>query len=732
MTGCTVSRRALLGGGAALVVGCALPRAAPAAEVRAGSLKSLQAAPGVEAWVQVGSDGRVTVLTGKAELGQGIRTALLQVAAEELGLDPDALTLVTADTARTPDEGYTAGSHSMQDSATALRQAAATARALLLAEAGTRLGLDPGTLRLDQGAAIAPDGRRLPVADLAAGAALNGPVSREAALTPPDRYRVVGRALPRVDIPAKVAGGPAYLHDLRPEGLVHARILRPPRPGARLVRLDAEAVARRPGVLAVHRDGGFVAVLAEQEYAAVTAQRALARAAVWEGGETLPADLFADLAALPAQRTVIHSAGPEAPPPGRSYRARFRRPYQMHASIGPSCALALFAEGRLTVWSHAQGMFPLRTAIAEMLGLPEEAVRCIHAEGSGCYGHNGADDVALDAALLARAVPGLPVQVVWSRQDEMAWSPLAPAMVVDIEVGVDAEGLPCRWRQEIRGNGHSSRPWSPGHPPLLAAMHVADAAVPVPAGDPPMATGGGSGRNAVPGYRVGPVEVVAHRLQEMPLRTSAMRALGAHLNVFAIEQVIDELAGDAGCDPVAYRLALLDDPRATRVIEAAAATAGWGNPLPAGTTGRGIGWARYKETGAYCAVVAEVEADTEVRVTRLTVAADVGAVVNPAGATAQLEGAAVQATSWTVKEQVRFDRNAITSLTWDDYPILTFSEVPAVEVVLVGDPGDPSLGAGEAAVGPTAAAIGNALAAALGLRVRSLPLVAANILAAIG
>ncbi|MGY2052057.1 molybdopterin cofactor-binding domain-containing protein [Methylobacterium sp. JK268] len=722
MTGCTVSRRALLGGGAALVVGCALPRAAPAAEVRAGSLKSLQAAPGVEAWVQVGSDGRVTVLTGKAELGQGIRTALLQVAAEELGLDPDALTLVTADTARTPDEGYTAGSHSMQDSATALRQAAATARALLLAEAGTRLGLDPGTLRLDQGAAIAPDGRRLPVADLAAGAALNGPVSREAALTPPDRYRVVGRALPRVDIPAKVAGGPAYLHDLRPEGLVHARILRPPRPGARLVRLDAEAVARRPGVLAVHRDGGFVAVLAEQEYAAVTAQRALARAAVWEGGETLPADLFADLAALPAQRTVIHSAGPEAPPPGRSYRARFRRPYQMHASIGPSCALALFAEGRLTVWSHAQGMFPLRTAIAEMLGLPEEAVRCIHAEGSGCYGHNGADDAAGDAALLARALPGRPVRVQYTREQEHLWEPYGTAMITEVAASLGEDGRIAGWDYVVRSPTHLTRP--PGAGQLLSARLLAKPFAPPPPKPIPQPEGGGD-RNAIPLYRLPQARIAHDFVPAMRLRVSALRSLGAYMNVFSIESAMDDLAALAGRDPVAFRLDHLDDPRARAVVEAAARDFGWGRVLDA-ERGAGLAFARYKNLGAYAAIAVEVALDRDsgaLRLLRAQAAVDAGQAVNPHGIRDQIEGGIIQAMSWTLFEEVRFDPEGIRSRDWSTYPIARFPQMPErIDVRVMDRPGEPFLGTGEAAQGPTAAAIGNALRQVSGLRLRDLPL----------
>ncbi|MBE7248131.1 MAG: molybdopterin-dependent oxidoreductase, partial [Actinomycetospora chiangmaiensis] len=441
-----ISRRALLGGAAALVVGITLP--ARAAE----GLKSLKDAPDIDAWIQVGADGAVTVLTGKSELGQGIKTALIQVAAEELGLEHGMIRLVTSDTARTPNEGYTAGSHSMQDSASAIRQAAAAARGILLDEAGRRLGVAPESLRLENGAVLAPDGHRVPLGDLVTGERLHAAVPETVSLKRPEEYRVVGRSWPRIDIPAKVAGGAAYVQDLRPPGLVHARIVRPPRYGARLTKLDAAAVTARPGVIAVHRDGDFLAVVAEREYDAVTAMRALERVATWQGGAALPepSEMFTDLENLPAERTLIQSTGPDAAPEGRVLRARYRRPYQMHASIGPSCALAQFADGRLTVWSHAQGMFPLRQAIAEMLGLPEETVRCIHAEGSGCYGHNGADDAAADAALLARALPGRPVRVQYTREQEHCWEPYGTAMFADAAAVLGPDGRIRSWDYAVR------------------------------------------------------------------------------------------------------------------------------------------------------------------------------------------------------------------------------------------------------------------------------------------
>ena len=374
-------------------------------------------------------------------------------------------------------------------------------------------------------------------------------------------------------------------------------------------------------------------------------------------------------------------------------------------------------------------MYPLRAELARWFALAPSAVRVEHVEGAGCYGHNGADDVAGDAALLARAVPGRHVRVRWSRPDELGWAPFGPAMVTEVAVELADDGAIRHWRQEIWSNGHSSRPSSTGNPPLLAALH--QGAPPVPSTDPAPSHGGGSDRNAVPGYDLPGLTVVTHVLREMPLRTSAMRALGAHLNVYAIESVVDELAARVDADPVEYRLRMLGDSRGRRVLELAATLGDWGAPI-AEDRGRGVGYARYKNTSGYCAVVAEIEATTSVRVTRLTIAVDVGQVVNPDGVRNQIEGGAIQSIGWTTKEQVRFDRRDVTSRTWEEYPILTFSEVPPVHVELVDRPELPPLGAGEASIGPTAAAIGNAVRDALGITVRTLPLTPANVIEASG
>ncbi|KMO12888.1 xanthine dehydrogenase family protein molybdopterin-binding subunit [Methylobacterium platani] len=725
-----LTRRTLLVGGA-LLVGIGLPRGARA-DALPGSLKE---APRIDAWIRIGEDGAVTVLTGKAELGQGIKTALIQVAAEELGLEPASLRLVTADTELTPDEGYTAGSHSMQDSATAIRHAAAAARALLAAAAGRRLGAAPETLTVSGGAVTAPDGRRIGFGELAAALEPDAAVPDAVQLRDPADHTIVGRPLPRVDIPAKVAGGAAYVQDIRAPGMVHARIVRPPRPGARLVSVETGAVAGRPGVIRVHRDGDFLAVLAEREYAAVTAMGALARVAVWQGGSPVPEpdDLFPDLAGRSAQRTLILDRGAGTPAPaGRRIAARYRRRYQMHGSIGPSCAVAEFDGDRLTVWSHAQGMFPLRKALAEMLGLPEAQVRCIHVEGSGCYGHNGADDAAGDAALLARALPGRPVRAQYTREQEHLWEPYGAAMLTEAAAVLGADGRIADWDYAVRSPTHLTRP--PGAGQLLSARML-DKPFPAP---PPKALPqpeGGGDRNAIPLYRLPRARVAHDFVADMPLRVSALRSLGAYMNVFSIESFLDELAEAAGTDPVAFRLAHLDDPRARAVIEAASGRFGWGTPLAKGS-GAGFAFARYKNLAAYCALAVEVAVEREsgrVRLVRAHAAVDAGEVVNPHGIRDQIEGGIIQAMSWSLFEAVAHDAEGPTSRDWSTYPIARFPDVPdRLDVHLIDRPGSPFLGAGEVAQGPTAAALANAIRQAAGVRLRELPMRPELVKAAIG
>jgi CO/xanthine dehydrogenase Mo-binding subunit len=473
-------------------------------------------------------------------------------------------------------------------------------------------------------------------------------------------------------------------------------------------------------------------VLAEREETAIAAQNALRKASDWDAVPPLPQDIHAWLKSHASDHRVIsEKTNLEAKSRAAStLEASYTKPYVSHASIGPSCAIAHFQGEKLIVWSQSQGIFNLRRDLALALGMREDKVAVRHAEGAGCYGHNGADDVALDAALLARRAGGRPVQVQWMRDDEFAWAPCGPAMALTLRAALDPQGNVVDWQHELWSNGHSGRPGRSDSPALVAAWHLArpferpaSINMPLPAG--------AADRNAIPLYDFPSQRITNHYVREMPVRTSALRSLGAYANVFAIESFMDELAAAAHVDPIAFRLRHLEDPRARAVIEAVARLAKWEEWTLAEGRGHGIGFAKYKNLGAYCAVVAEVEVEHEVRVKRLVVAVDVGLVVNPNGVVNQIEGGAIQSTSWTLKEQVKLDERGITSLGWEDYPILKFSEVPAVEVELIDRPELPAVGAGEAAQGPTAAAIANAVAHALGLRVRELPLTSERVIAAI-
>jgi CO/xanthine dehydrogenase Mo-binding subunit len=619
--------------------------------------------------------------------------------------------------------------------------AAAQAREILIGLAARRLGRSEQELEAERGAVVAPDGRRLAYADLVSDRTLHVRAQPHSRLGNPAHRRYLDRSWPRIDLPAKVLGEPAFVQDLRLPRMVHARVVRPPSYGARLRAVDTAAVRRLPGVLRVVRDGDYLAVVAQREYQAVVAMRALAQAAHWQERSRLPEQsrLFADLAAWPSRDVPVaeERRAPPArrPPPGdrsdRMLEAEYRRPYLMHGSIGPSCAVALYERGTLTVWTHSQGVYPLRRALAQLLALPERKVRCIQVEGAGCYGHNGADDAAADAAIIARRVPGRPVRVQWMRADEHTWEPYGPAMLARVAGAIDAAGNIASWRYGVWSNTHSTRPG--GARELMPAWYLAPPLAP-PAPRPLPLPDGGGDRNALPLYRIANAQVDFHFVPKMPLRVSALRSLGAHLNVFAIECFLDELARASRLDPIDLRLRHLGDPRAVAVIRAAAARFGWASWRRAAGRGRGFAFARYKNLAAYTAVAMEVEVDGgsgAAKVRRAVAAVDSGEAVNPDGLRNQIEGGIIQAISWTLLETVSFDRTRIVSRDWASYPILRFSDVPeAVEVVVLNRPGEPFLGTGEAAQGPAAAALANAIADAAGARVREMPLTAERIKAA--
>lgn len=691
---------------------------------------SLKANPRLSQWLRIQEDGTVLVRSGKVELGQGIATALAQLVAGELGVALERIRMVPANTLLSPDEGVTAGSLSVQESGAALRQVCVEARAIFLQAAAQRLGVSPDAFEVSDGRfQVCGSDQHSSYWALAHAGLLKCEVSGRLRPGLVPAGGVVGRDVPRLDIPDKVKGRPRFIHDLMLPGLLYGRIARPPSPAAQLVALDLDAVNALPGVVATVRDGRFLGVIADSEYAAVKALKKLQALAQWGENATLP-----DMHSLPAfLRAQVHEttvyaesqAQPGVLAAGQTFSASYSRPYLAHASIGPSCALARHNGTSIEVWTHSQGIYNLRTDLAKVLAVPADSIVVQHVEGAGCYGHNGADDVACDAALLACAVPGRPVQVQWTREDELSWSPLGAAMAVDLQAEVDASGRITRWHHAVWSNGHSSRPGRATTPVLLAAMHREQAAEPLLAINMPLQAGGGAERNSIPLYNFPQWQAVNHRLLSMPLRTSSLRSLGAHCNVFASESFMDEIALALGVDPLAWRLRHLDDPRARAVLEAAAQMAGWatrGQGRQAPGRGMGLAVSRYKNTGAYCAVVAAIDAGHEVRVDKLWIAVDVGLVVNPDGVKNQIEGGAIQTVSWVLKEAVQFDRTRIESKSWDTYPILRFSEVPQIELQLIDRPHEKSLGAGEATQGPVAGAIANAVADALGVRVRHMPL----------
>jgi CO/xanthine dehydrogenase Mo-binding subunit len=664
-------------------------------------------------------DGTVSIASGKVELGQGILTALAQIAAEELEIELQRVRILPASTAYSPDEGVTSGSLSIQDGGKALRVACAELRALMLQRASRRLGVPPHELKTEDGT-IRGGGESITYWELAD---FEGEIPGDAPLKPASAYRVVGTSAPRLDLPGKIAGRPSYVQDMVLPGMLHGRVVRPHHAFARLTTTE-----ELKGVSVV-RDGSFLGVLAEREEDAIAAAAKLRAKCAWEDGPRVPDDIHAWLKQHVAERNIAREkADAAATARGvKRVQASYTKPYIAHASIGPSCALARWKGEKLEVWTHSQGIFGLRQDLAKVLGMREQDIVVTHAEGAGCYGHNGADDVALDAALLARAsaslgLGGRPVRLQWMREDEFAWEPYGAAMAFELEAALDASGTIVSWRHELWSNGHTHRPGRAKLPTLTAAAHLATPFELSPAVNPALPAGGAD-RNCIPIYEFPDLLVVNHYVKEMPLRSSSLRSLGGYGNVFAIESFMDECAAAANLDPVSFRLRHLRDPRGSAVIERLREEwAGWKRVE---NRGHGIGFAKYKNLGAYCAVLAEVEATHELRVTRLVAAVDVGLAVNPDGVANQIEGGCIQAASWTLKEAWRPG-----VVGWEDYPILKFSEVPRVEVILLNNE-FASVGAGECTMGPTAAAIANALHDALGVRVRDLPLTPERIAAAI-
>lgn len=734
-----IARRHFLQSAGALVISFAFsPLAAPEQPApRADGPAGAPDASQLDAWLSIDAAGLVTLFSGKVELGTGVQTALSQIVAEELDVPVARIHVVQGETGRTPNQGMTVGSKTLQVGAVQVRRAAADARRTLLDLASTHLSMPAAALTVADGIvhprAAAPADRRVSYAELIGGRpfsrtlpAASVPVQTKA----PKEYRVVGQSVQRVDLPAKIAGTHEYVHNVRLPGMLHARVVRPPAIGATLASLDDASVRALPGIVSIVRKGNFVGIVAEREEQAIAAARALAPAITWTppAAALPPVDTLDEvIRATPVTERVITETGDRvAAMAGAKTRveAAYSMPFQSHVSTGPSCALADVRSGEATIWSGTQGSYMLRDAIAGLLEMPPARVKVIWTEASGCYGHNGSDDCAADAAVLSREV-GRPVRLQWSRQDEHAWAPKGPAMLMDARAALDASGRIAAWDYAVTSPTHSTRPGGRAAN-LLAAQLMGQ--------QPQLGTIGGD-RNARHSYSVPNDRVSVRWMQQSVLRPSSFRGLGAPANVFAIESFMDELAAAAGADPVVFRLRHLNDPRAVAVVQRVAELARW-QPRTASSRakaaasngrveGRGMAFLQYENVNTYVAAVTDILLDRAtgaVRVTRIFVAHDCGLVVNPDGLRNQIEGGILQGVSRALKEQVRWEQSAITSVDWQSYPILTFADVPETfEIALIDRPDQPALGGGEAAHCAAPAAVANAIADATGLRLRALP-----------
>lgn len=681
----------------------------------------------LDSWLRLDGEGKVTLFTGKMELGQGIRIALKQIAAEELDVDIKRISIIIADTGQTPDERYTAGSGSIEGSGMAIRQAAAGARKNLLEMASRKLQIPIQDLQVRDGIIQSIKDATINVSywKLIAGKRLTGKITGEAKTKNPNEYLLVGTAVLRDDILNMATGQASYVQDIRLPGMVHARVVRPPSYEAELLSFPAKTIMSIEGVIKIIHNGSFLAVVAREEYTAIKAWNLLRKESKWTAKKLLPSqvDLFDDQLQYKGEHKVVEETTGNRERVEQQHEATYKRPYHMHGSIGPSCALAKLESDQLTVWTHSQGVFPLRKSLSDLLNIPEEKIHAIGVPGSGCYGHNGADDVAADAALIACSLSNTAVRVQWMREDEHMWEPYGSAMVVKIKAALNRTGKIVEWYTDLWSDTHSTRPGGQASH-LLAAQYISPKMTLKKGG-----ISGGAYRNATPFYDIPLMKIVAHEYQG-PLRTSALRSLGAYANIFALESFVDELALLAKKDPLAFRIEHMNDPRAIEVLKIVAEKTNWNKRSIKHDTGFGLAFAQYKNHAAYFAVIAEIELDRtkqSFKVKKLTGAIDAGQAINIDGLKNQTEGGMIQSASWSLFEQVDYTSESIKSNTWDSYRIMRFEDAPETAVTVVNHPMEKPLGAGEAAQGPTSAAIANALFAATGTRIRDLPLSAQKI-----
>ena len=697
--------------------------------------------PELDRWIAIEPDGRVSAATGKVEIGQGIKTALALIVAEELGLELGRIDVRTADTRNAPDEGVTAGSMSVETSGAALRVASAVARELLLQRAAQTLGVPTDSLHIDDGHITSTQSNSsTDYWSLQGGRRFAKRITEVPETKAPASYRLVGQVARRLDLPAKLRGEATFVHDIRLPDMAHARVVRGPTPYATLTELRLEDFELRQGVRVV-RNGSFVAVACNDEARAVRAAALLQRRCRWRA-EDLPVrdDQFSTLRQQAGSGIAVVDGTPiDAVPPAfapsknaahSSHSASYSRPYQMHASLGPSAALAHYCDSTLTVWCHSQAVEALRRCLADVLALAPDDIHVKHREGAGCYGHNGADDVALDASIVALAMPEVPVLMQWTREQEHRFEPFSPTMIVDLCAQLDEHAQIVDWHHQVTSFSHAGRPNSQAHSSGLLAASALASPLPVTPRRPNRSTESGAHRNAEPIYGFETKRITKKFSGLGPMRSSSLRSLGGLANVFAIESFMDELAVAAKVDAFEFRFRHLTDERARAVLQLLRDEL---NEVAPGH-GRGVSIARYKNRQAYAAVAVDVSvADSgEISLENVLVAADAGRVIDPDGARNQLEGAFIQAASWTLLEAVAYDESGVTSTDWETYPILRFDQVPSIRTVLVARQSSEPMGVGEAMTIPTPAAIANAVFDAAGVRMRHLPFTRAAVLEAAG
>ena len=674
--------------------------------------------PSLHHWLSFDKPKIITLHSGKVELGQGVQIALQQIACDALGVDPDQLVFEGGNTLRGPDEGHTAGSQSIDQGGQAVWLACLFARQIFIEAAALELAVPKEIVELERGIFSCRDSKKTcNYWSLLHRVNLMQPI-RPCTLTTPRKW--VGQSVARPDFARKLSGE-GFIQDFTLPGMLHARMIRGPVGESVIDFVDVPAIAQLAGVQHVVHSRDFLAVVGADEAELVKAMEQARTFVRFSLITPLPTDLDTEalLLSLAGESKTVYQQGVRQET-SLTHEARYSRPYIAHASIGPSCALALWTEGQMSVWSHTQGVFPLRADLAKALQLSLDVVQVFHLHGAGCYGHNGADDVAFDAAYISFKL-GVPIRLQWSREDEMTASPLGAPSLVNIRAGLNSAGRLSDWNLSVWSHSHLTRPGGAGVN-LLGAWQIEDRSEKPVSVDLPLPAGGGL-RNAVALYDFEHQEVSYGFIPDATLRTSALRSLGSYVNLFAIESFMDEMADKLSVDPLDFRLQHLSDPRAVAVLEKLAVVCGWRDQgEPDGLHGLGLGLGRYKNVAGYCAVAALIRVEEKITVEKVWAVVDVGLVVNPDGLINQIEGGIVQSLSWTLKEQVTWDDGGITSRTWADYPIIPFSEIPEVEVHVIERPDCPSLGSGEVAAGPVPAAIGNALYRAIGVRARHLPL----------